>query len=54
MNFGGLWKQRAYRVMNLSTNFNLSICAPIDVNANKQLYCIIFFINLLDDASPAK
>jgi hypothetical protein len=51
-------------VINLSTNFKfgsprpslieLSICAPIDVNANKQLYCLMFFINLFDVASPSK
>lgn len=32
----------------------LSICAPIDLKANRQLYCLIFFIIFLDVVLPSK
>jgi hypothetical protein len=31
----------------------LSICAPIDVKANKQLYCLMLLMNLFEVASPS-
>jgi hypothetical protein len=53
-----------YTVINLTWILNrggprpsftdVSICVPIDVNANRQLYCLIFFINLFDDLFVVK
>jgi hypothetical protein len=30
------------------------MCAPIDVNANKQLYCLMFLMNFLEVVLPLK
>jgi hypothetical protein len=36
-------------------SFNeLSMCAPIDMNVNRQLYCFIFLMNLFIDVLPLK